>query len=412
MLLFVSENEQPPEVLPQEILDAQESKMAPQYKPVAPSNKVCLVMAPTHACNLSCSYCMLQRVEQDAKVMEWGIAEAALELLCGGRGNRSIGFFGGEPMLAFDLIKRIVRASKRANAVSYGMTTNATLITEEAAQWMAGNSFSFVVSVDGGEETHNANRPLKNGEGSHAKTLEGLEWLHLNGLSRKVSARATFSDPRQAFSMVKWLNENLYQKGKVANISVECASFNESACTTSNPQEMDWEALAEAYWQIAEYMRDNARAGRSVRCHTIGTPLERLVNRRPYGSECGAGKGYFTVSPNGLIYACHRETEPNIGHVLYGFDERVRSLWYDNRCYHRSSCCLCDIRNLCGGGCRSDSAFHKGDPRIPWEVGCRHFGLIAEVCFWLLSELTLEEVKRITRPHARSQGERHEHGQD
>ncbi|MHC5054682.1 MAG: SPASM domain-containing protein, partial [Planctomycetota bacterium] len=99
--------------------------------------------------------------------------------------------------------------------------------------------------------------------------------------------------------------------------------------------------------------------------------LERVLLRRPAGSECGAGFGYVEVAPGGEIHACHKGAGGAIGHVDSGLSERLRAPWRENRWYMREGCARCWARNVCGGGCRAESVEHELVTTRPWAVACR-----------------------------------------
>jgi len=142
-------------------------------------------------------------------------------------------------------------------------------------------------------------------------------------------------------------------------------------------------------------MAEEARSGRRTVVHQINSYLRRLVNRSPQPSECGAGKSYFAVAPDGVVHACHREGSP-IGHASYGLDEDRRGPWMDNRYYARFCCRACSIRNVCGGGCRVDSLHAPGGHiRRPTDAQCKYANTWFRCALWLLATLEPGQIKSL-----------------
>ena len=114
--------------------------------------------------------------------------------------------------------------------------------------------------------------------------------------------------------------------------------------------------------------------------------LEKLCWAEHKATECGAAKGYVTVSPDGTIYACHREGDTEVGHLAYGFDEEARYKWLDNRFYGKP-CIKCWARHICGGGCRYNAIHCNGDIKKPDTVGCFFMKTWIKECLWIMTQL-------------------------
>jgi len=360
---------------------------APQFEFAPPLKKRHIVLNVTHACNLACKYCFVARSDDEPMAMDFETAVAAIEQLAPAP-LRHIGFFGGEPMLKFDLVQRIVERFA-GEGTTWGMTTNATLLGEVEAAFLAEHHFSMIVSIDGPPPVHNANRPSQCGGGSYADTMMGLLGLANAGL--RPTLRATCREPVQLLAAAVHLNAAV-QDGLGAHVAVEPALCSEGCgCEALRGAPSAWE---EAYVELARWMATEARSGRRVGIHHVCQPLRRLRDRAPQPSECGAGKNYFTVAPDGAIHACHRERTA-IGHAATGLDERLRQPWLDNRYYARWMCPTCPIRNACGGGCRSESVYREHEIRRPHSGHCEFMRMWFRSALWLLCELTPDELSML-----------------
>jgi len=332
-----------------------------------------ICLSVTHGCNLACSYCYVRKAHSDdgdtPTVMTREVAARAARLLQG-TGPWRVGFFGGEPMLAWDSVMAGVEAAReRADGadarVRFSITTNGTLVTPERARFLKGNGFSVILSLDGPKELHDRER-RRSGDrsGSYDLARQGLETLAEAGLGERVTLRATFplGHPRLR-ARLEHLNA-LADSGLARAVSVEPA-------WPAPRERTDMTSLGGEYLDAARWAEGRLAAGRRVRFHHLTKALERILLRRPAGTECGAGFGYVEVSAGGEIHACHKGMGGAIGHVETGISERLRAPWRENRWYGREGCARCWARNVCGGGCRAESVDHERNIRIPWAVACR-----------------------------------------
>lgn len=383
------------------------SDAAPQFSlpPQLPNPHVVLNL--THACNLDCRYCFTKAYpdvdEGKPLAMDFETAARGIERLAPAH-YRHIAFFGGEPMLKFDLMQQIVGRFDESDT-TWGMTTNATMIWSQEARWLAEHKFSAIVSLDGPPAIHNANRPMRVGSNSCAATLRGMTALKDAGMGNRITLRGTFRGPGQMLPMVETLND-LCRHGFAKHVSVEPAARSEGCAVEFTRLRLereghirlevdwdDWQHTVAAYAALCDWLVEEARAGRRAVVHNLSLYLRRLTARTPQCSECGAGRNYYTIAPDGTIHACHRERS-QIGHVDYGIDEAARAEWVENRYYARPTCAVCPIRHACGGGCRAQHREHAGNHPAP-DV-CAYANLWFDCALWLLSELSPEETRWLT----------------
>lgn len=376
-----------------------------------------LVLQTTYACNLHCRYCFVRHhycTEENR--LSLSDATRALEiyqspLLFNGKyqGKLDVSFFGGEPLLNWELIKQVTeyqieRSKKYQVPWHCHITTNATLVTEEIAEYCAGHGFSFIVSLDGPAEIHDQNRPYHKGTGSHSDVLRGLKFLadayHKKGVkSPQITLRATFDKVGlDLVAVLKYLNQLMYD-GAAGHVSVEPSSLGEGcigcAADQSRMETMRVEEIKslfeKEYWAAADWFLAEIKAGRHPSFHHFEMPLARLYNREVSFNECGAGKGYLSVGPGGKLSACHRENSAEVGNLQDGVDMTRQARWLDNRYHVRETCQDCWMRNLCGGGCRHDS-LQAGLPiSVPVKIECLFKEMYTRPVLWLLSQMTKEQ---------------------
>jgi len=342
-----------------------------------------LCLQPTMACNLDCVYCFTQYYkDKKADYMSWSTAKKAVDMFipdsAGKNDQFKVGFFGGEPTCAYPIVRDIVgyvlgkTAGQRSQ--SFHMTTNGTLIDDKWISLFKRCHWSFIVSIDGPAELHDKTRVTRNGEGSHAKALEGLK--RLSEVSKAITIRGTFIPDKDMryLDRVKYANE-LVRQGYGNWVSVEPVQMSESQCLHREdaPEKFQEDSTAELqkeFFEVGEWYVQELIAGRKPLLHFIDKLIPRLLYKKQSTTECGAAKGYFTVDWKGDVYACHRLNGTRIGTVWEGIDERLRSQWWNNQIHMRKDCMDCKMRYFCGGGCRQNSIFNMGDIFTPNPTEC------------------------------------------
>lgn len=380
------------------------SRAAPQWPPFFGSpQKITLLV--TNRCNLACRYCFIRdeiaRGALTADDMSIDVARRALDLL---RGDISVSFFGGEPLLAWQRVSEIVTdAERRAKGrkIQLHVTTNGTLLDDVISQFIRDHRMSVLVSLDGPPDVHNANRPIAfhpdpicQPPNSWTETLRGLS--RLQGAKVIPYLRATYDDPdTDLAALLHFFKTQLVDEHLASGCSIEPAVLTEG-CRTSDPARADLSCLAARYHQAAVWYADQARQGKPFDFMPFRKMLGRILYTRHMKSECGAGVGYLTVGPDGTIYACHK-AGCALGNVIDGIDEVRRFPWSDNRVYRDSACMSCWARYLCGGGCRHHRLTLSGDVLGPAPACCAIQQTIIRESLWILAELGPDLLRRFIR---------------
>lgn len=372
----------------------------PQFMPHARTPVKRLVLNVTHACNLACRYCFAADYER-LPSMTVDTARRAIDGLFAPQHDLMISFFGGEPLMAWDVVNSVMdyaeslAAARRVRA-GFHITTNGVLLTEEKVAALAQRNCSLLVSLDGAADLHNTARPAKDTHiDSHAAVMRALAVLHTGGLSRRVTARATYAMPAPRLAERLAFFTDLQERGLVAGFSIEPAVMAEG-CSGRAEDAFDAASIEHEYAEAARSYLDHLRNGRPPNFFHFRKILSRLVHRRIAGSECGAGCGYLTIGPDGGVFACHREAGTRVGHVDTGIDEGLRAPWCDNRLYRCAECRSCWARHVCGGGCRQILAERGCALTEAYGPRCLVMKTIIRACLWIMAEAGPALLRRVT----------------
>ena len=364
-------------------------------------NTTCLklVLNLTNRCNLDCRYCFVHDAVRRGYAKEQDLPiEAGVRALGLLPGDVNVSFFGGEPLLNWETLVGVTEAAgdlavQRNKASRFHVTTNATLVDDDRADYLKRAGFSVLVSIDGPEAVHNAQRPAAEGN-SHEQTMLGLCALKKAGVS--AYARATFDDPDTDLAALLGYFRDLRDDGLITGVSIEPAVLTEG-CGTSDLADDAVDRLAARYHEAAEwYAEELQRDKPPLDFAPFRKRLQRLLRPHHVASECGAGVGYLTVNPDGAIHSCHKG-ECQIGHVDTGVDEHLRTPWRDNRFYARAECVSCWARHLCGGGCRHHRLTLTGELLGSTPAVCRVRRDMLKECLWILAEVGPERLKEVIR---------------
>ncbi len=372
-----------------------------------------IVLNLTYRCQLACRYCFVQK-DDDRPLEDMSIATAlrAIRHLVPPGPVPHIGFFGGEPTLNPDTLQAVVLVTEKLAEVSgakppaFGLTTNGVEPSKSPglSSFLLKRRFSYIVSLDGPPELHNALRPMRSGEDSHSAALGFLDLARAAGVSKHITLRGTYTAGRtNIVARLEYLND-LVARGCAGHVSVEPVSLCANNCPTEirglafSPE--DLAALRNEYEAVAEWTIARVRAGLPAHCHQVSSMVRRLWERRPHVSECGAGRGYITVDPQGDYYACHRAVGEPIGSLWGGTVPEAIEAWRDNTLCGRPKCSACPIRFVCGGGCRAESLDAGLDIGTPVATSCAIRMAIFRAAVMILDGLTPDQITQYL-PHGR-----------
>lgn len=355
----------------------------------------------THKCNLTCDYCyhnankVLDGSEIDIdKVMDTirTIGETY------GFGKKlSISFFGGEPMMNFRGIEKVMDAidayaEEKDIKVNYGATTNMTIISDEMIKTLEKRNFSLVISFDGTKEQHDKFRTFKNGKGSYDLIVKNA--ARLSNKKIPVTARITMAADEKLFDFI-----SLYKELRNVGFPRLNITFIAEDYTKTDSSIVD--ALREGLEKMSDFIYESTKKREVVKFVNMVNPFKVIHKglRAPRKFPCGAGRGYLTISGEGDIYLCQRFiNEDKVCFYRHGedLDEKIRLQFLeensvDNRGKTKDDCETCWIKNYCAGDCYHHA--YVGDEKFDGTSGlhCLFRKLIYETTVKLYTRMTPEE---------------------
>jgi uncharacterized protein len=345
-----------------------------------------LSLAVAQKCNLGCAYCYAQGGEFGGapRNMPSTIARAAIERLLDSAepGQRvNVAFLGGEPLVNRALVRQATafaagEAKARDIDVGFSITTNGTLLNLEDASFFEEYGFSVTVSLDGIGETHDRLRPFRRGDGSYARIIARVKPLLDRQQRMQVSARITVTPLNiQLRDMLdEFIALGFHSVGFSPMLSAPTGQFE--------LQQPDLMTMLDEMIVCARKFESEMVAGRRYPFSNMTEALRQIHRgtHRPY--SCGAGAGYFGVSADGGLFACHRFVDDEVGRlgdVKDGLRRDKRNAWLAERHVHRQEpCSKCWARYLCGGGCHHE-VIYRGRPACDFIRGWLHHCLVTYV---------------------------------
>lgn len=353
-------------------------------EPLAPMPAHALSLAIAQKCNLGCTYCYAQQgaFGGPARQMPFDIAKQSIDLLLDGAapGARvNLAFLGGEPLQNRHVLREATvyaaqAAAERGVAIGFSITTNGTLVKPADADFFEEHGFAVTVSLDGPAEQHDRLRPLKNGRGSFDLVVRQIAPLLERQRRMQVSARVTVTP------------SNLDLPGTLdlfVDMGFHSVGFSPLLRAPNGNGEMtahELETMLEGMIACGLAFEAHVVAGRRYPFLNMVNALRELHrgSHRPY--PCGAGAGYFGVSAEGDLAACHRfvgDEAGQFGHVSQGIDATRQRAWLATRHVHAQSPCNgCWARYLCGGGCHHE-VLARGRHACDYIRGWLHYTIQA-----------------------------------
>ncbi|MCD8379439.1 MAG: thioether cross-link-forming SCIFF peptide maturase [Lachnospiraceae bacterium] len=337
---------------------------------------LCLHIA--HDCNLACRYCFAEEGEYHGRraLMSFEVGKAALDFLVANSGNRvnlEVDFFGGEPLMNWQVVKDLVdygRSLEEPNhkKFRFTLTTNGVLLNDEIMDFVNREMSNLVLSIDGRQSVHDRMRPFRNGKGSYDLIVPKFQKAAESRNQTNYYVRGTYTHHNLDFSEdVKHLAELGFEQ-----ISVEPVVARPEDDYAI--QEEDIPKLLEEYDKLAQYLLERRRQGKPVNFFHFMIDLEGgpCVAKRLSG--CGSGTEYLAVTPWGDLYPCHQfvgNEEFLLGNVFDGI--RRQDIVDEFKCcnvYAKPKCRECFAKYYCSGGCAANSFNFHGDIHDAYDTGC------------------------------------------
>jgi uncharacterized protein len=288
------------------------------------------------------------------------------------RRNIEIDFFGGEPLMNFDVVKETVAYGRQLEQSTgkhfyFTITTNGTLLDKESIDYINENMDNVVISIDGRKEVHDAARHDRAGRGSYDKLLPLAKELVAGRNGKSYFIRGTFTARNKDFSKdVMHLADMGFKE-----ISVEpvVGSGNDLYF-----KESDLPEILKEYEDLALQYIERLSGGRAFRFYHFNINLYDGPCLFKRVTACGAGYEYLAVSPEGDLYPCHQFVGQDsfvIGNVFTGIhNNKMCNELMGNNILAKDKCRDCWAKLFCSGGCHANAYFSNGDISVPNEISC------------------------------------------
>lgn len=337
---------------------------------------MCLHVA--HDCNMNCAYCFGDKgaFEGIRCLMSLETGKRALDFLIensASRHNLEVDFFGGEPLMNFDVVKELVSYGREQEKIHnknirFTITTNGILLDQEKIDYIDENMVNVILSIDGRPEVNDRMRKTVNGKGTYDIITRNYKNFIKKRQDRQYYVRGTFTRYNLDFADdVKHLLDQGF-----SNVSVEPVVTSEQYDYTL--QDSDTDRILGEYDRLSDMYIEHVMQGKPFRFFHFNVDLNQgpCVIKRVSG--CGAGTEYVAISPEGDIYPCHQF----VGNKLFKLgniaDEKFENRLFDTfnqaHIYNKKDCSECWARFYCSGGCHANAYNTNGDIMKPYRLGC------------------------------------------
>lgn len=340
---------------------------------------LCLHVA--HTCNLNCSYCFASqgKYQGDRALMSFEVGKQALDFLIahsGTRRNLEVDFFGGEPLMNWDVVKQLVAYAREQEPLHnkkfrFTLTTNGVLIDDDVIDFANKEMHNVVLSLDGRKEVHDRLRVNYAGEGSYDTIVPKFKKLVESRGGKGYYMRGTFTHANVDFT-----NDIFH----MADMGFTELSMEPVVCAPSDPYaltEQDLPELFRQYELLATEMLKRKKEGRGFTFYHYMIDLTHgpCIYKRISG--CGSGTEYMAVTPWGELFPCHQfvgDEKYSMGNIWDGVtNTAVRDEFKQCNAYARPECKDCWAKLYCSGGCAANAYHATGSITGIYEYGCELF---------------------------------------
>lgn len=372
----------------QSLVDAKKLYTEDTFEPMASTFKersgnvvkaLCLHVA--HTCNLNCSYCFASqgKYHGDRGLMSFEVGKRALDFLIensGTRRNLEVDFFGGEPLMNWQVVKDLVKYARSVEKdhgknFRFTLTTNGVLIDDDVIEFANKEMSNVVLSLDGRKEIHDATRVDYAGNGSYEKIVPKFQKLVESRNGQGYYMRGTFTHANPDFTNDVFHMADL----GFTELSMEPVVSAADDLAALTPE--DLEVVKEQYEILAKEMIKRNQEGRGFTFYHYMLDLTEgpCIYKRISG--CGSGTEYMAVTPWGDLYPCHQfvgDDKYKLGDIWNGVtNDPLREEFRSCNAYARPECADCWAKLYCSGGCAANAYHASGSIRGIYEPGCELF---------------------------------------
>lgn len=373
-------------------------ELAGEYKERSKVIKaLCLHVA--HTCNLNCSYCFASqgKYHGERALMSFEVGRRALDFLVensGTRRNLEVDFFGGEPLMNWQVVKDLVAYARSIEKDAgknfrFTLTTNGVLLDDEVTEFCNREMHNVVLSLDGRKEVNDRFRVDVAGNGSYERIVPNFQRFVAARGDKSYYMRGTYTHYNPDFT------NDLFH---MADLGFTELSMEPVVCAPGDPcalTEEDFPVLCEQYELLAKDMLRRWREGRPITFYHYMIDLKHgpCVYKRISG--CGSGTEYMAVTPWGELFPCHQfvgDPKYSLGNIWDGVtNTSAQDEFRHCNAYSRPDCKDCWARLYCSGGCAANSYHATGSIGGVYEYGCRLFKKRIECAIMLHAAMELGE---------------------
>ena len=331
-----------------------------------------------HDCNLKCQYCFADEGTYHTRNrahMSFEVGKNAIDFLVqhsGKRHNLEVDFFGGEPLMNFDVVKQIVEYArsiedKVGKKFSFTMTTNCILLSDDKIEWLNKEMNNIVLSIDGRQEIHDEVRRTVNGKSAFDVIIKNALKLRKVRGDKTYYVRGTYTAKNLDFAKdVEYLNDIGFDQISMEPVvtNIEGLKITEEMLPT----------ILKEYEKLAEIYIDRRKTDKWFNFFHFMIDIESgpCVVKRLTG--CGAGCEYLAVTPTGDIFPCHQFAENKDYYMGNVFDKEINmdisKEFAKNIVTQKPACDKCPAKYYCSGGCTANNINYAGSMHTPYEITC------------------------------------------
>ncbi len=340
-----------------------------------------LCLHVSHTCNLNCEYCFASqgKYHGDRALMSLEVGKRAIEFLVensGTRTNLEVDFFGGEPLMNWDVVKDIVKYARsiekeKNKNFRFTLTTNGVLVDDDVIEFANKEMHNVVLSLDGRKEVHDHLRKTINGKGSYDTIVPKFQEFVKRRGDRGYYLRGTFTHNNTDFT-----NDIFH----MADLGFTELSMEPVVCSPNDPYALTYDDLPVLFKQyeiLAKEMLKREKEGRPITFYhymidlTSGPCIYKRI------SGCGSGTEYMAVTPWGELFPCHQfvgDPKYSLGNIYEGVtNKEAQNEFKLCNAYARPECKDCWAKLYCSGGCAANSYHATGSITGIYEYGCELF---------------------------------------
>ena len=340
---------------------------------------LCLHIA--HTCNLNCEYCFASQCKYhgERSMMTFEVGKRAFDYLIensGSRRNLEVDFFGGEPLMNFDVVKQLVQYARsiekeKGKNFRFTLTTNGVLVDDDVIDFCNKEMSNVVLSLDGRKEIHDRYRVDYAGNGSWDKIVPKFQKFVEKRGGKNYYMRGTFTHANPDF---------LKDIQTMLDLGFNELSMEPVVCEAGDPSELteaDFPIVCSQYEELAKLMLKRDKEGRPFTFYHYMIDLTGgpCIYKRISG--CGSGTEYMAVTPWGDLYPCHQFVGDDkflLGNIFDGVkNTAIQNEFMECNVYSREECRDCWARLYCSGGCAANAYHATGSVKGIYKYGCELF---------------------------------------